>query len=70
MNLNNVEGLREMLANQLEQTISGEQKPATLDSIANAAGKMINTAKIQLDYAKMTGGTPQISFLDGDWLKK
>lgn len=70
MSLNNIEGLREMLAEQLEMTINGEQKSSVLDSIANAAGKMVNTAKIQLEYAKMTGHTPQIEFLDGDWLKK
>ena len=70
MNLNNIEGLREMLADQIKKTVEGEQTPAVLDSLANASGKMISATKVQLEYAKLVGGTPSIEFLNGDWLKR
>ena len=63
MKYNNVVELREMLANQIEKTLEGEQSPAVLKHVSNAAGKMIATAKLELEYAHLRGETPEIPFI-------
>lgn len=69
MNLNNVESVREMLAEQLAAVINGEQTPAVFKQLANGAGKMFASAKLQIEYAHHVGGEANIEFMNGKWLK-
>jgi hypothetical protein len=68
--LDNIEKVRSMLAEQTQAMIEGHQTPAVLDSLVNAAGKMVATVKVQLEYAKLVGATAEIDFMSGEWLKK
>ena len=70
MNLNNVEAVREMLAEQLEMVINGSQTPSVFKQLANGAGKMFASAKLQIEYAQHVGGEANIEFMKGKWLKK
>lgn len=64
MPINNIEQLRDFLANELERVSKAEITPAIANSQANIAGKMISSVKMQLEYSKMTGRNQEISFLD------
>jgi hypothetical protein len=44
----------------------GAIKPKEAGELANVAGKMINSAKIQLEYYALRKETPSIPFLKGE----
>lgn len=65
MSINNVEELRSFLASELERVSAGTVTPASANASANLAGKMLSSVKMELEYNKMVGVTPQIGFLKG-----
>lgn len=65
MAINNVEELRAFLANELERVSTGEITPASANASANLAGKVLSSVKMELEYNKMAGATPNIGFLKG-----
>ena len=48
------------------KAVKGEIKPNEADSLANIAGKMIASAKVQLDYYALTKTKPEIHFLGAE----
>ena len=56
--------LRDELAVVFDQLQSGAIKPKEAGELANVAGKMINSAKVQLEYHALRKSTPNIPFLD------
>lgn len=56
--------LRDELADVFDQLRTGEIKPKEAGELANVAGKMINSAKIQLEYHALRKSTPSIPFLE------
>ena len=56
--------LRDELAVVFDQLNSGEIKAKEAGELANVAGKMINSAKVQLEYHALRKSTPNIPFLD------
>ena len=56
--------LRDELADVFDQLRTGEIKPKEAGELANVAGKMINSAKIQLEYHALRKSTPNIPFLE------
>lgn len=65
MSINNVDELRSYLSNELERVSSGQTTPAAANASANLAGKILSSVKMELEYNKMVGATPQIGFLKG-----
>lgn len=61
--MKNVVELREVLAETIEGLKSGEVTHKQATEIANLAGKMINSAKAQLDYHALRKDEPSIKFL-------
>lgn len=57
--------LRDELAEVFDQLKSGAIKPKDAGELANVAGKMINSAKVQLEYYALRKETPNIPFLKG-----
>lgn len=57
--------LRDELAEVFDQLKSGTIKPKDAGELANVAGKMINSAKVQLEYYALRKETPNIPFLKG-----
>jgi hypothetical protein len=55
--------LRDELATVFDDLRSGEIKPKEAGELANVAGKMINSAKVQLEYYALRKETPDITFL-------
>jgi hypothetical protein len=61
--INDVRDQLSIIFNELRE---GEIKPNEADSLANIAGKMIASAKVQLDYYALAKTRPEIYFLEGE----
>ena len=61
--MKNVTQLRDELSDVFAKLRAGEIKPKEAAELANLAGKMINSAKVQIEYYAMRKETPSISFL-------
>jgi hypothetical protein len=59
-----ISDVRDQLAEIFEDLRNKDIKPNEADSLANIAGKMIASAKVQLDYYALTKTKADIPFLD------
>lgn len=64
MSIKTMGDLRDHLAENLMRISNGEMTPAAANASANIAGKITQTIKLELDYNKMVGSTPNIGFLN------
>lgn len=62
--MKNATQLRRDLAQVFEELRSGAIDTKHASELANIAGKMIISAKAQIEYYELTGDKPKISFLD------
>lgn len=62
--MKNVTDLRIALAKIFAELQAGDINHDQARELARIAGKMINSAKVQLDYQHLRGEIPQIPFLD------
>lgn len=62
--MNNMTELRDALAQSFKQLQEGDIDPKVMSELSNAAGKMINTTKVQIEYNTMTGSDRKIKFLE------
>jgi len=60
----NAEELRDELAQTFSQLKSGAIKPSEAAELANIAGKMIASAKVQVEYFALRKESPRIKFLE------
>jgi hypothetical protein len=63
MPIQNVEELRDFLAQELDRVREGKATPASANASANLAGKILSSVKLELEHNKMAGATPNIGFL-------
>ena len=61
--MKNVTELREKLSEVWKGMENGSIKPKEAAEYANLAGKMINSAKVQVEYYSLIKTTPNIPFL-------
>ena len=64
--MNNAHELRTELAAVFAQLKAGAIKPSEAAELANLAGKMINSAKVQVEYYALRKESPEIAFLKDD----
>ncbi len=64
--MKNVNELRNELAQVFEGLRNGSIKPGEAAEISNVAGKMINSAKVQIEYYALRKESPTINFLVSD----
>lgn len=62
--MKNVDELRARLSVVFDDLQKGTIKPKEAAELANIAGKMINSAKVQLEYAALRKDEPSIAFLE------
>jgi len=62
--MKNVDQVRDRLSTIFDQLESGEIDAKKAAEFANLAGKMINSAKVQVEYYALKKEVPSISFLD------
>ena len=61
--MKNVDELRGQLADVFSKLRAGEIKPGEAAELANLAGKMISSAKVQVEYYALRKEAPTIEFL-------
>ena len=61
--MQNIEELRQSLLENYENMKSKKMDLATGKQLANTAGKIISSVKVELEYCKMKGEKPDIDFL-------
>ena len=61
--MENITELRKSLADNYERMKAKEMELKLGKELANTAGKLINTLKVELEYNKLTGTKPYIPFL-------
>lgn len=62
----NIEALRDQLLEAYEWVKADPRRHVQVKEMANVAGKVINTLKLQLEYAMLRGERPVIEFLGGE----
>jgi hypothetical protein len=62
--MQNITELRQSLADNYEQMKAKKMELKTGKELANTAGKLINTIKVELEYNQMTGSKNKIDFLE------
>ena len=62
--MKNAEELRDELAQTFAQLKAGEIKASEAAELANLAGKMIASAKVQVEYFALRKEAPKIGFLE------
>ena len=62
--MKNAQEVRDRLSQVFDSLESGEIDAKKASEFANIAGKMINSAKVQIDYYALKKELPAISFLD------
>lgn len=55
--------LLEVLGENIQRLRTGDSTPAVANAIVNSSAAMLRIVKLQMDYAKMTGKTPEIPML-------
>lgn len=58
-----INGLREILSDEIEKLRNGETTPANVNAVTNATGKILSTVKLEMEYHKLLGKTPDIDFI-------
>lgn len=61
--MKNVVELRDNLSEVFTRLKTGDMEPKRASELANLAGKMINSAKVQLEYHALRKDEPNIKFL-------
>lgn len=64
--MKNAEELRDELAQTFAQLKAGTIKPSEAAELANIAGKMIASAKVQVEYFALRKESPRIEFLESE----
>ena len=62
--MNNCDELRKELAQTFTALKAGEIKPSEAAELANLAGKMIGSAKVQVEYYALRKEAPRIEWLE------
>jgi hypothetical protein len=55
--------IQETLWEQVQGLRNGKTTPANANAVSNAIGKMFTGVKLQMEYYRMTGETPEFPFL-------
>lgn len=63
-----VNDLRVILAEEIEKIRSGKTTAANVNAIVNATGKILTTVKMEIEYNKLIGRTPNIDFINAPGL--
>jgi hypothetical protein len=58
--------LQSILSDQIDKVISGDSTPATANAVVNATSVILRSVKLQMDYYRQIGKTPEIPLLLAD----
>lgn len=55
--------LRRILAEEIQSLRAGDTSAANVNAVTNATGKILSTVKLQMEYYRLIGKTPEIPLL-------
>ena len=58
-----INSLRVILAEEINSLRKGQSTAANVNAIVNATGKILSTVKLEMEYSKINGKTPDIDFI-------
>ena len=58
--------IRAILSDEIHKIRDGETSAAAVNAVSNATGKILSSVKLEMEYFKMVGKTPNIPLLGGD----
>ena len=58
-----IDDLRRILSEEITKLRNGETTAASVNAITNASGKILSSVKLEIEYGKLLGTTPVISFI-------
>lgn len=64
MELNTINDMRSILADEIKRLRKGESTAANVNAVVNASGKILTTIKMEIEYNKLLGKTPNIAFIE------
>lgn len=59
----NLTEVREILADEIRRIRAGDASPANVNAVTNAVGKILSTVKLEMDYYRLLGKTPEIGMM-------
>lgn len=59
----NLHQLRDVLADEIYKLRSKKTKPQRTNAVCNAAGKILGSVRLEMDYCKMIGAKPSMKFI-------
>ena len=62
--MQNIKDLRESLVDNYEKLKNNEMELKMAKELANTAGKVLNSLKVELEYQALTGNKKRIEFLE------
>jgi len=63
MQIKNMNDIRSILAEEIENLRAKKTGPSTLNAIVNATGKILTTVKMEIEFAKLTNMKPSNGFI-------
>jgi len=66
----NINELRGVLSNEIEKIRAGDTTAANVNAVTNAVGKIFSSVKLEMEYCKLVGKTPNIQLLTAGEEKK
>jgi len=61
--LRTVNDMRSILSEEIIKLRKGETTAASVNAIVNATGKILSTVKLEIEYNRLVGKMPDISFI-------
>jgi hypothetical protein len=62
--MKNMNDMRAMLCEEIQNIRDGKQTAANLNAIVNATGKVLSTIKMEIEVAKLANKQPKIGFIE------
>lgn len=61
----NINELRAVLCDTIAAVRAKEITPDAAEAVSNASGKIVASFRVELEYRRMRGEVPQLSFMEG-----
>ncbi len=58
--------IRVILSDEIAKVRDGESSPARANAVTNATGKILSSVKLEMEYFRLIGRTPNIPMLAGE----
>lgn len=61
--MRNIDELRDILSGEIDKLRDNKTTPVVVNAITNASGKILASLRIEMEYFKLIGKKPRITFI-------